>query len=55
MKRGDVLNGNSHITLQPRFDFFNHHFFVISFFFFSYTGHEVASSYCSQLLLAVTV
>lgn len=33
MKRGDVLNGNSHITLQPRFDFFNHHFFVISFFF----------------------
>lgn len=22
MKRGDVLNGNSHIALQPRFDLF---------------------------------
>lgn len=49
MKRGDVLNGNSHITLQPRFDFF------------SYTGREVASSYCcrlvklSPLFLSVTV
>lgn len=40
MKRGDVLNGNSHIILQPRFHFF--------FFFFSYTGHKVTSSYCCR-------
>lgn len=25
MKRGDVLNGNSHIALQPRFAFFQLH------------------------------
>lgn len=30
-EKGDVLNGNSHITLQPRLDFF---ILIFSFFFF---------------------